>query len=70
MLDDCNLINLTIRKGNEFFDGDYCRWEAGAYSGGILRVKPSLFWEFFFNLLGFFEKKIPKHPTKSFWMRP
>jgi len=38
----------------------------GAYPGGDLGVKTLPSTEIFFNLLGFFEKKIPKHLPK-FW---
>jgi len=57
---------------------------AEAYPGGDLDSKTPPLTEIFFNLLGVFEKKTPKHhlnftvhykkiqntPSKNFWVRP
>ena len=41
-------------------------WIPEKYSGSVLGVKIPIFLDNFFNLVGFFEKKIPKHSLKIF----
>jgi len=72
--------NFKTPPSKKFFSFD-----AGAYPREDLSVKTSTSMKVFFNLLEFFEKKIPKHhpkfcrpykknlkqpPLKNFWVRP